>query len=61
MIWHQMFRPLEPEGGKLIEHQPLIRNADWQNDIKGRNAVGGHEKELIPTQVISVPHLAPIG
>jgi hypothetical protein len=39
-----MGRFLEPEGRKLVENLSFVRDAAGQDNIKGRDAVGGHDE-----------------
>src|SRR4030042_2008955 len=44
MIGKDMDCFLEPEGGKLVEDSSFIRDAAGQDNIEGRDAVGGHDE-----------------
>jgi hypothetical protein len=58
MVEEDMGCFIEPEGGKFVEDSSFVRDAAWQDNIEGRDAVGGHDEESI-TYVINVPYLAP--
>src|SRR5262245_18650942 len=53
-----MLQLLEPKGGNLIENFSFVRNQRGQNEIKGRDPVGGHDKKMVP-QIVDIPHFAP--
>jgi hypothetical protein len=48
---------LKPEGRKLVKHSSLVRDATGQDDIEGRDAVGGHDEKFI-AYVINISDLA---
>jgi hypothetical protein len=47
MIGQDMGCLLKPEGRKLVKNLSLVRDARGQNNIEGRYAVGGHDKQFI--------------
>ena len=49
---------LEPEGGNLRQHAPLVGNAGRQHPIEGADPVGAHQQQPV-AQVVNVAHLAP--
>jgi len=57
MIRQDMGCLLEPEGRELVENLSLLRDAAGQDDIEGRDAVGGHDEQFI-AYVINVPYFA---
>jgi hypothetical protein len=38
---------LEPEGRKLVKNLSFVRDAAGQDNIEGRDAVGGHDEQSI--------------
>jgi len=48
---------LEPEGRKLVKNSPFVRDAAGQDNIEGRDAVGGHDEKFI-AYVINISDLA---
>jgi hypothetical protein len=50
-------RIFEPEAGKLGQNPALVRNQRRQNEVEGRNPVGGDDQELV-VEFIDVADLA---
>lgn len=57
MALNDTFQQLEPEDRELSENAPFVRDLIGQDVVKGRDAVCGHQQQLV-SQVIEVPHLA---
>jgi hypothetical protein len=58
MIGQDMSGFLEPEGRELVKNSSFVRDAAGQDNVKGRDAVGGHDEKFI-TCTINVSDLAP--
>jgi hypothetical protein len=57
MIGYSRFEKVEPEDGKLSEHNAFVRNSVRHNDIESRNAVGGDDQQFVLDRV-NVSYLA---
>ena len=58
MVGNHMSQTLEPKLSHGIEHCPLTRNRIIEDDVEGRQAVGGDDQQMIFTHGIHVAHLA---
>src|SRR6266849_8021013 len=57
MIGEDVFQKIEPEERKLRQDAPFVGNGSEHDDVEGREAVGGHDEQVV-AQVIDVAHLA---
>ena len=58
MVGDDVLEKVEPEQRDLRQHPPLVRNAGRQHVVEGRDAVGGHEQQVVTIEVIDVADLA---
>jgi hypothetical protein len=59
MIRADIGREIKPELGELGENLSLIGNQRGEDEIKGRNPVGGDEKQLV-AEIVNIPDLPPL-
>ena len=48
----------EPEGGEAGEHAALVGNLGREDDVEGRDAVGGDEQQPLVVEGVELAHLA---
>ena len=58
MIGHQRRGTREPKIRHGRENTPLIRNGRRQDDVKGRETIGGHNEEVCLIHCINIADLA---
>jgi hypothetical protein len=59
VVVHDFPKGREPVGGYLVEDLPLMGDTVGQHYIEGGYPVRGHDQQMC-TQVIDVPHFAPM-
>ena len=48
---------VEPEGGDLRQHPPLVGDSAGQDPVEGADPIGAHQQEPV-AQVVNIPHFA---
>ena len=58
MVGNDVFQEIEPEQRELGQHPALLRDAGGQHVVERRDAIGGHEQQVIVVDLVKVANLA---
>ena len=58
VVAHDVARQREPVQRERREHAALVGDRRRQDDVEGRDAVGGDEQQAVVAGVVDLPHLA---